>query len=660
MSTSNPLARGRETGRLDARYSVDEDTGAPADEEEQQVEKKIRREFLTMSILFGVIHATVTTPIGYATAALGAEVGSVGNGALYLCSIFSSLFLGAPMRAYFGTVNALCVGSLLYALYVSCFGLAVLSKDMNATPSRTPSTEEDDDESPWPLIFHTGGSVFGGLSVGGLWTAQGVFFADCVAAIVAVRLRRISARKASGSSLTGDEESADTTAGGEGRSRPSSRVVVDVVPKTNDHDHTQRSASSSDVAPSVSSELSGTFGSIYLFTEVLFKSTLTFFLKAFPKSGNQGVVGPGVVFLLYGVIALLCMVLMKLMLADTKADVASSGSESSKAPSSTVEPGQRQSQHVVGKSDASASDGPRNGPRRDGGVELSATSSSGTKTTAPTGVVKGDITITNSISAEDRQEASISCPSASSSRPDPDKNASQQQPTANSAAKNASSRVFTAIMLWRDRRLWLLGMLNFAFGVSVPFLNGWVNNYVTKQALGASMLPLLGSVTSIFATGFTLLYTRVPLFARSHWLPLGAASCCFALQSILVTAGILNTHSGWWLLILYILQGMGRAAYESTNKAVFADFFGAENKDGAFANVMMQNCTLTAFLFFFNAANADSEKGIELQKNVMGWGEFVLAALVLPGYFAASGRLCAVVGGPDQNGGTRQSLLERQ
>jgi MFS family permease len=45
----------------------------------------------------------------------------------------------------------------------------------------------------------------------------------------------------------------------------------------------------------------------------------------------------------------------------------------------------------------------------------------------------------------------------------------------------------------------------------------------------------------------------------------------------------------WRLLILvYAAQGMGRATFEGTLKAIFADYFSYE-KEGAFANIILQN-----------------------------------------------------------------------
>ena len=79
-------------------------------------------------------------------------------------------------------------------------------------------------------------------------------------------------------------------------------------------------------------------------------------------------------------------------------------------------------------------------------------------------------------------------------------------------------------------------------------------------------IGFLGGVTAIVATVFASLYGMT----KNSLIPLAAASALFLIMPILGISGILH---GWWLLVLYIMQGMGRAVYESTNKAVFAEFY---------------------------------------------------------------------------------------
>merc|ERR1712118_176791 len=75
---------------------------------------------------------------------------------------------------------------------------------------------------------------------------------------------------------------------------------------------------------------------------------------------------------------------------------------------------------------------------------------------------------------------------------------------------------------------------------------------------------------------------------------------CFMLIPVLVLVGGSGVHDwGYGLVVFYILQGLGRAVYESTNKAVFADFF-PENAPGAFADCIMQSSVSMAICFFLS------------------------------------------------------------
>ena len=57
--------------------------------------------------------------------------------------------------------------------------------------------------------------------------------------------------------------------------------------------------------------------------------------------------------------------------------------------------------------------------------------------------------------------------------------------------------------------------------------------------------------------------------------------------------------AGWWtaLVAIFVLQGVGRAMWESTNKALVADLFEGQT-DAAFANGVMQLGIASAFGFF--------------------------------------------------------------
>merc|ERR1712194_298975 len=77
----------------------------------------------------------------------------------------------------------------------------------------------------------------------------------------------------------------------------------------------------------------------------------------------------------------------------------------------------------------------------------------------------------------------------------------------------------------------------------------------------------------------------------------------------------------------YVLQGCGRAVYESTNRGIFADFFPGEKANGAFANQMLQSTLSFTLCFFFSAA---------LPIPVLAAIIFALAGIAFPAYILAT------------------------
>ena len=133
--------------------------------------------------------------------------------------------------------------------------------------------------------------------------------------------------------------------------------------------------------------------------------------------------------------------------------------------------------------------------------------------------------------------------------------------------------------------------LNAVFGLTSAFLNSYVNGEVVPVALNdpeAKYIGVLNSWASAMAAAMSLLFGRVsPRIGRGPVLIFGA--CCFSgvVFPFLVKPQAQNW--GWAaLMIVYSLHGTGRATFEGTLKATFADYFSYE-KEGAFANIILQN-----------------------------------------------------------------------
>jgi len=152
-----------------------------------------------------------------------------------------------------------------------------------------------------------------------------------------------------------------------------------------------------------------------------------------------------------------------------------------------------------------------------------------------------------------------------------------------------------AIQLWwLDAKLKYMFGLNAVFGFVAAFVNSYVNGQVVKpQNVGflAAWLALCAAITSLVLGKVT---TR-----KAGVLCLGSL-CFFSVAFVfLLHPTTANTKSLGMipLVLVYTSQGMGRATFEATLKATFADYFPQE-KEGAFANIILQNglCSTVGYI----------------------------------------------------------------
>jgi len=128
--------------------------------------------FFVMTVAFSVNHATVTTPIGYASSTLGVNMGNTCNAVLYGVCMVSSLFFGPVVASSLGPKKGLTFGMTTYFIYALCFAISLFTQDCEG-PGRTKCVN-----TPGTNLFAVLGSAIGGLGAGVLWTSQGAFFAN--------------------------------------------------------------------------------------------------------------------------------------------------------------------------------------------------------------------------------------------------------------------------------------------------------------------------------------------------------------------------------------------------------------------------------------------------------------------------------------------------
>mmetsp|Transcript_66526 Transcript_66526/g.124090 ORF Transcript_66526/g.124090 Transcript_66526/m.124090 type:complete len:444 (-) Transcript_66526:136-1467(-) len=170
------------------------------------------------------------------------------------------------------------------------------------------------------------------------------------------------------------------------------------------------------------------------------------------------------------------------------------------------------------------------------------------------------------------------------------------------AARGACTKMLAAIDLWQDPKLWLLQTTNLTFGFAAAWYGGFVNRNIVSKALNPTVIGLLGSLLSGLAALLSFLLGKVAArCGKSLILILG--SCAFLCLGI--GSKFIGTPAdwGWGVLLFPCFQGIGRAVYESTNKAIFADFFPGPKSPGAFANVFVFGTGASTIAFILGSAD---------------------------------------------------------
>lgn len=155
------------------------------------------------------------------------------------------------------------------------------------------------------------------------------------------------------------------------------------------------------------------------------------------------------------------------------------------------------------------------------------------------------------------------------------------------------------VRLWPNMTLWLLSPMNLLFGFSAAYMNGYFTSEYAKVEVGTRWLGLLTALTVAVGAVSSVAWRKLQETSGKYTvLVLGALS--FGLIGVLSLCTNGFHGWGWWIAFAYIFQGAGRAVYESTNKAVFSDFFKGEDTESAFANCFAQNSVTGALCFFLD------------------------------------------------------------
>jgi len=189
-----------------------------------------------------------------------------------------------------------------------------------------------------------------------------------------------------------------------------------------------------------------------------------------------------------------------------------------------------------------------------------------------------------------------------------------------------SSSKFLAIKLWcKNPKILLLAPTQMAFGISAALLAYYVSGVVLKNwqyriALEANstnyntttddaalvkqagdaqqmIVSYMSSLTSLVAAAMQIPFSRLePRVGKAPFMVL--SYICFSIMAVFCLVVGETTLGSWYFVVpLFVLQGIGRAGFEGTNKATHADLF-PEDSEAAFANIILWNGIGSAFAFF--------------------------------------------------------------
>ena len=185
-----------------------------------------------------------------------------------------------------------------------------------------------------------------------------------------------------------------------------------------------------------------------------------------------------------------------------------------------------------------------------------------------------------------------------------DSSSSSSSPAKQRRAGLSLEKVTAAVALWfREPVVLLLSPIQVAFGLAASLLGVFVSGSAVPHVFpkGGSVNPvvvsgLLSALVSFLAGAlqlpFKLLagrFSRTPLMLAglSAYTTLGAVCLGLGLDSFSLGA----------LVGCFVLQGIGRACYEGTNKALYVDTF-PNDAPAAFANLIVANGGASAIAYF--------------------------------------------------------------
>lgn len=169
------------------------------------------------------------------------------------------------------------------------------------------------------------------------------------------------------------------------------------------------------------------------------------------------------------------------------------------------------------------------------------------------------------------------------------------------------SKVVAAAKIARtEPKVGLLAPYNFTFSFGAAFINQYANARILKPGEVGYFAAMLAGSGFVFSTLFGAINERTSI-PKAVPMVIGSLAFLFFATCFIVANNDKISENRPLIFTMYVGFGLGRGVWESTMKAVFADYFGGDvgfdenQKNAAFSHIPIQNGVMGATGFFLMA-----------------------------------------------------------
>lgn len=155
----------------------------------------------------------------------------------------------------------------------------------------------------------------------------------------------------------------------------------------------------------------------------------------------------------------------------------------------------------------------------------------------------------------------------------------------------------------RDRILQLMIPYQICFGLSAGFIGYYVNKYVVADELGDGYIGGLTAMSTFIAALSSYVFAGISNLSngRGKWHVMVFGALCFAVGGLWPLILTDKELSKWkYIVFYYSFHGAARGCWESTNKAIIAEYYpDANERETAFAAVYFTSGLSGAMGYYF-------------------------------------------------------------